>query len=123
MTTSPTDARDLRPSEAPGSPAAAEATEQRDALDSGAKRNWWLLALGPVAGLVLALVLPASLSFEGRAVAGCALWMAIWWMTEAAPIPVTSLLPLVLFPLFGMASMKGWRRRTRTPWCSSSWAG
>ncbi|HRO28974.1 MULTISPECIES: DASS family sodium-coupled anion symporter [Micrococcaceae] len=106
MTTSPTDARDLRPSEAPGSPAAAEATEQRDALDSGAKRNWWLLALGPVAGLVLALVLPASLSFEGRAVAGCALWMAIWWMTEAAPIPVTSLLPLVLFPLFGMASMK-----------------
>ncbi|MEV4901082.1 SLC13 family permease [Citricoccus sp. NPDC055426] len=78
---------------------------QGDALDSGGKRNWWLLALGPVAGLVLALVLPASLSFEGRAVAGCALWMAIWWMTEAAPIPVTSLLPLVLFPLFGMGTM------------------
>lgn len=37
--------------------------------------------------------------------AGCALWMAIWWMTEAAPIPVTSLLPLVLFPLFGMGGV------------------
>jgi solute carrier family 13 (sodium-dependent dicarboxylate transporter), member 2/3/5 len=89
---------------APGA-AAPETDQQGDALDSGERRNWWLLALGPVAGLVLALVLPSSLSFEGRAVAGCALWMAIWWMTEAAPIPVTSLLPLVLFPLFGMGTI------------------
>lgn len=28
--------------------------------------------------------------------------MAIWWMTEAIPIPATSLLPLVLFPLLGI---------------------
>ena len=96
-------------SEAPQDSAAEQPTahaEKGDALDSGGKRRWWLLALGPAAGLVLALVLPSSLSFEGRAVAGCALWMAIWWMTEAAPIPVTSLLPLVLFPVFGMGSMK-----------------
>lgn len=79
--------------------------ETQDALDRGTKQNWWLFALGPVAGLVLALILPDTLAFEGRAVAGCALWMAIWWMTEAAPIPVTSLLPLVLFPLFGMGTM------------------
>src|SRR5699024_7275158 len=65
-----------------------------------------LVCLVPVAGLLLGLVLPDSLSFEGRAVAGCALWMAIWWMTAAAPIPVTSLLPLVLFPLFGMGTME-----------------
>lgn len=70
----------------------------------GGRRLVALLA-GPLAGLALALVLPGSLAFEGRAVAGCALWMAIWWMTEAAPIPVTSLLPLVLFPLFGMDTM------------------
>lgn len=81
------------------------APEPQDALDRATKRNWWLVALGPVAGLLLALILPDSLSFEGRAVAGCALWMALWWMTEAAPIPVTSLLPLVLFPLFGMGTM------------------
>lgn len=85
--------------------ASADAEEQTDALDSGGKRNWWLVVLGPVAGAALALILPDSLAFEGRAVAGCALWMAIWWMTEAAPIPVTSLLPLVLFPLFGMGTM------------------
>jgi sodium-dependent dicarboxylate transporter 2/3/5 len=31
--------------------------------------------------------------------------MAIWWVTEAIPIPATALLPLVLFPLFGVASI------------------
>ena len=28
-------------------------------------------------------------------------WMAAWWITEAVPIAVTSLLPIVLFPLTG----------------------
>ena len=27
------------------------------------------------------------------------LWIAIWWINEAIPIPITSLLPLVLFPI------------------------
>lgn len=81
------------------------AAEPQDALAGAAKRNWWLVALGPVVGLLLALILPDSLSFEGRAVAGAAIWMAIWWISEAVPIPVTSLLPLVLFPLFGMGTM------------------
>lgn len=79
---------------------------QHDSMDEGGKRNWWLIALGPVAGVLLALVLPDSLAFAGRAVAGGALWMALWWMTEAAPIPVTSLLPLALFPLFGIGTME-----------------
>ena len=30
--------------------------------------------------------------------------MAAWWLTEAVPIPVTSLVPLVLFPLLGISS-------------------
>ena len=30
------------------------------------------------------------------------LLMAIWWVTEAVPIPVTSLLPLIVLPLFGV---------------------
>lgn len=88
-----------------GGTAVEERPDHSSNMDTNARRNWWALALGPVAGLVLGLLLPDSLSFEGRAVAGCALWMAIWWMTEAAPIPVTSLLPLVLFPLFGMADI------------------
>lgn len=31
--------------------------------------------------------------------------MAIWWVTEALPIPVTSLLPLIVLPLTGVSSM------------------
>jgi solute carrier family 13 (sodium-dependent dicarboxylate transporter), member 2/3/5 len=31
---------------------------------------------------------------------GATLWIATWWITEAIPIPATSLLPIVLFPLF-----------------------
>lgn len=33
-----------------------------------------------------------------RAVAAMAVWMAIWWMSEAVAIPVASLLPMVLLP-------------------------
>lgn len=85
-----------------GNQQAGDVAEAADSFDSPTQRKWiWLLA-GPLAGLVVALLIPDSLQFSGRAVAGCAIWMAIWWMTEAAPIPVTSMLPLVLFPLFGM---------------------
>ena len=86
-------------------PTPGSSAEPLDALDRATKRNWWLVALGPAAGLLLGLILPDTLNFEGKAVAGIALWMALWWMTEAAPIPVTSLLPLALFPLFGIGTM------------------
>jgi sodium-dependent dicarboxylate transporter 2/3/5 len=33
---------------------------------------------------------------------GIALWTALWWIFEAVPIPVASLLPLSLLPLFGI---------------------
>lgn len=31
-----------------------------------------------------------------------ALWMVIWWIGEAVPVPVTALLPLVLLPYLGV---------------------
>ena len=34
--------------------------------------------------------------------AGIAVWMAIWWMTEAVPLAATALLPVVLYPLLGV---------------------
>lgn len=60
------------------------------------------LVLGP-ALFVLALLFfrPEGLSPEGRAVLASTLWVAAWWITEAIPIPVTALLPIVLFPLTG----------------------
>ena len=38
--------------------------------------------------------------------AGIAIWMAIWWITEATPLAVTALLPVVLFPVFGIMNGK-----------------
>tara|TARA_B110000008_G_scaffold230408_1_gene233204 strand:- start:475 stop:1893 length:1419 start_codon:yes stop_codon:yes gene_type:complete len=37
---------------------------------------------------------------------GIAIWTALWWIFEAVPIPVASLLPLSLLPLFGVLSPK-----------------
>jgi sodium-dependent dicarboxylate transporter 2/3/5 len=65
---------------------------------------------GLVGGLVLfllTLLLPApeGLSVQGWRVAAVAVLMAVWWMTEAIPIPTTALLPLVLFPVLGVLEM------------------
>lgn len=37
---------------------------------------------------------------------GAAIWMAGWWIFEVVPIAITSLLPMVLFPLLGIADGK-----------------
>lgn len=42
----------------------------------------------------------AQFSSAGRACLGVLVWMAIWWCFETVPIAVTSMLPMVLFPLF-----------------------
>jgi sodium-dependent dicarboxylate transporter 2/3/5 len=36
-------------------------------------------------------------------VGGLACWMAVWWMTECVALHLTALLPLVLFPVLGVA--------------------
>jgi sodium-dependent dicarboxylate transporter 2/3/5 len=64
------------------------------------------LLIGP-AFLVLTLLLPApaGMSHQAWMALGAALWMAIWWATEAVPIPATSLLPLILVPVLGLADV------------------
>jgi sodium-dependent dicarboxylate transporter 2/3/5 len=58
--------------------------------------------LGPVLFFAVVLAPFDGLSFEAKAVLGLALWMGTWWVTEAIPIYVTALLPLVLFPLLNV---------------------
>ncbi len=60
------------------------------------------LYLGPLLFLIV-LMMPASQSFTPamRAVAASTCWIAAWWVMEAVPIPVTALLPLILYPLTG----------------------
>src|SRR5699024_1889538 len=79
-------------------------------LDPGCppkKRN--LKLLGKLLGIALAVVTfiitPESLSFDARATAAVGVLMGVWWITEAIPLAATALLPLVLFPLFGVATL------------------
>lgn len=71
------------------------------------RRQWVGLALG-LGALLLTLVLPPpeGLSPEGWRTAGAGLLMAIFWITEPLPIPVTALLPLVLFPVLGLGDIR-----------------
>jgi sodium-dependent dicarboxylate transporter 2/3/5 len=53
---------------------------------------------------LLLLPLPEGMSEAGLRVAAVAVLMAMWWLTEAIPIPATALLPVALFPVLGVMS-------------------
>jgi sodium-dependent dicarboxylate transporter 2/3/5 len=59
--------------------------------------------LGPLTAYAtyIALQMEGRVEHGGRVAAALAVWMAIWWMTEALPLAITALLPLVILPLFG----------------------
>lgn len=60
------------------------------------------LFLGPLLfALTLLFFNPDGLSPEAKAVLASTIWIATWWITEAIPIPATSLLPIILFPMTG----------------------
>jgi len=62
------------------------------------------LIAGPLAAvLVFVFFKPEGLPLAGQATAAVAVLMAIWWATEAVPVAVTAFLPLVLFPVLGIA--------------------
>jgi len=65
------------------------------------------LVLGPIVFTLIVLFFhPEGLSPTANAVLATAAWVAIWWITEALPIAVTALLPIVLFPLSGGLGLK-----------------
>ncbi|MBT8081858.1 MAG: DASS family sodium-coupled anion symporter [Gammaproteobacteria bacterium] len=49
---------------------------------------------------------PDGLSESGWMTAAVGVLMAVWWATEAVPIAVTALLPIVVFPLLGIATIQ-----------------
>lgn len=64
------------------------------------------LLLGPAVFLLMELLGPPSTMNESAFQVLCVTaWIAIWWITEAIPIAVTALLPIVLFPLTGALSL------------------
>lgn len=64
------------------------------------------LLLGPLLLLICLFTSPpAGLSEVAWLTVGMAALMAVWWATEAIPIPATSLLPILLIPLLGIDTL------------------
>ena len=71
------------------------------------KNNKYLgLTLGLVFMLINLLYTPDSLNIIAWRTLGVAILMATWWLTEALPLPATSLLPILLFPILGINTIK-----------------
>ncbi|XP_042498218.1 tonoplast dicarboxylate transporter-like [Macadamia integrifolia] len=67
--------------------------------------NNLFILLGPLscAAIKLFVELDGSKPGTSRDMLAVLAWIFLWWVTEAVPIPVTSMSPLFLFPLFGIA--------------------
>ncbi len=64
------------------------------------------LILGPVLFSILIFVPIHNLTFEAKVVLALTIWMSIWWITEAIPIYVTAILPIILFPIFNILAIE-----------------
>jgi sodium-dependent dicarboxylate transporter 2/3/5 len=63
--------------------------------------------LGPILFfLVLLMPVPEGMKPEALKVAAVTVLMAVWWITEAIPLPATSLIPIALFPILGIMKSK-----------------
>ncbi|MEM7455047.1 MAG: SLC13 family permease [Planctomycetota bacterium] len=74
------------------------------------QKRFSLLKIGAgIAGVALAgatyWYVPAADHPQAPLAAAMVVLMAVWWMFEVIPIPVTSLLPLVLLPAFGITDL------------------
>jgi solute carrier family 13 (sodium-dependent dicarboxylate transporter), member 2/3/5 len=78
--------------------------------------QWTGLIAGPLLCCLTMILLPhqfiaadgssVPFSWAGRATLAVMIWMGVWWLTEAVEISVTALLPIGLFPLLGVATVK-----------------
>jgi len=59
--------------------------------------------IGPVLFFYFFWINPLALAPTPCKVLAVAAMMIVWWITEAIPMPVVALLPLVIFPLLGIS--------------------
>jgi sodium-dependent dicarboxylate transporter 2/3/5 len=77
-------------------------------ISEGSNSKNPMLVLGPLLAFGVSTLIFnfGLLDLDAAITLGIALWTALWWIFEAVPIPVASLLPLSLLPLFGILSPK-----------------
>jgi len=65
------------------------------------------LLAGPALFVLILLTEPAfnGMSTNAWLISGLTAWMALWWITEPVPIPITALLPIAIVPLLSLDSI------------------
>ena len=99
--------RDYGPDPDRGAEIAQQSPGERDpGLEERPNRIRWIgLAAGLLAALLVYVIMPGEVAHPAKLTAAVAVLMGVWWMTEALPIPVTALVPLVVFPVLGDATV------------------
>jgi solute carrier family 13 (sodium-dependent dicarboxylate transporter), member 2/3/5 len=77
--------------------------------------RWLSLASGIIVSLFLFFVNPFHLDQKATTALAVAGLMITWWISEALPMPVVALLPIILFPLLGLATLE----QTTAPYANS----
>jgi sodium-dependent dicarboxylate transporter 2/3/5 len=77
-------------------------------ISEGSNSKNPMLVVGPLLAFGVSTLIFnfGLLDLDAAITLGIALWTALWWIFEAVPIPVASLLPLSLLPIFGILSPK-----------------
>ena len=73
---------------------------------SDAVKPWVIICAPTLAVIAGWLAYSSGLNGSAALTMGIAIWTALWWIFEAVPIPVASLVPLALLPLLGVLSAK-----------------
>ncbi|WOK92002.1 hypothetical protein Cni_G00693 [Canna indica] len=66
-------------------------------------KNLWIIS-GPLSCLLIFFFVDLGDRPSSRNMLAILAWVFLWWITEAVPMAVTSMSPLFLFPIFGIAS-------------------
>lgn len=73
--------------------------------DTKSRRQWLALGFGLLLMCLLWWINPLGLEEKACRLLAIAGLMITWWIGEAMPMPVVALLPLVLFPVLGIARL------------------